>query len=451
MERTISVLHNVNLIDMSAVNGERVKKNKIVVLENGRIQLVLDAHELKGLEQLGYASLDLGDNYLMPGLIDLHVHSTNPFINPMDAVKFSNLFSVLKQIRENLHNCIRAGVTTVRDLGSPPAIVRFMNLIGRGRIVGPRIVPSFSMISCPGGYPDMVPPFNWLLRMIMGGQFAERVIDSAHAERTVHSLADRGAAWIKTVHQEKSYMFGQSRLDILADDIYESIVCTARARKKKTALHTLSVEGFRKGIALQVDTIEHIPLEELSTEDVNMISRGMITVIPTLIAPGLYLADKLQTLKDIINSDDIRLVRKARKHILEIIEQIMAGKQFSTMIDYNYLRQSFSTMIRNVRRLHEAGARIGFGTDAGGTDICLFGLPWMEMGLMAEAGMQNYEILETATRKNAEVLGLDHDLGSIEKGKFADMILVKGNPLEDLHNVSRVMKVWKGGQLVYEK
>jgi imidazolonepropionase-like amidohydrolase len=450
MEKTVSILHNMNLIDMSAVDGQKIKKHKIAVIENGRIQSILDAEKLDDLKQGGHATLDLGDNYLMPGIIDAHVHCTNPFTSPHDAAKISKLIPVQRQIEKNLHNCIRAGVTTVRDLGSPLIIARFIGMIERGRIIGPRIVPSFSMISCPGGYPDMVPSFNWLLQLILGGQFVERVVDREHAVKTAQSLMNKGAAWIKTVYQDQSYMFGHARLNNLADDSYTAIVRTAHERKIKTALHCLSTIGFRKGITCQFDTIEHIPFEDFSTEDVNIISASKTTIIPTLIAPGLYLEDMLQTLNGIITSTDFRLIPVARKHVLEIIEQIKAGKQFNTLFDYHFLRQKFSTMIKNVRSLHEAGARIGFGTDAGGTDICLFGLPWLEMVLMAEAGMRNYEILETATRKNAEILGFEHDLGSIEQGKIADLVLVEGNPLEDLRNVAKVMKVWKGGRLVHD-
>lgn len=259
MKKTVSVLHNMNLIDMSAVDGEKIKKNKIVVIENGRIQSILDTDKLDGLKQSGHAILDLGDHYLMPGLIDAHVHCMNPFTSIHDMAKFSRLIPTQKQIEKNLYSCIRAGVTTIRDLGSPPIIARFMCMIERGRIIGPRIVPSFSMISCPGGYPDMTPPFNWFLNLILNGQLAERVVDREHAVKTVDLILNKGAAWIKTVYQDQSYMFGHAKLNILSDDSYATIVGTAHERKTKAAIHCLSNVGYRKAIAWKFDTIEHIP------------------------------------------------------------------------------------------------------------------------------------------------------------------------------------------------
>jgi len=450
MPQPISILHNLNLIDMSPKVGERIQKNKIIILEGERIQAVLDASELKSFKQRGYECFDCSNTYLIPGLIDLHVHCTNPFINPQDAIKFSHIMAVQGQIRKNLHNCIRAGVTTIRDLGAPPFIVRFMRMIDQGLINGPRIIPSLSMISCPNGYPDMVPSFNFLQRLILGGQFAEKISNCDQAEKIVNVLADKGAEWIKTVYQEQSYLFGHAKLATLPKEIFAAIVHTAHARGKKTALHSISSDGFRMGLSLQVDTIEHLPLEALSNEDVNRLAESKITIVPTLIAPGFYLENMLPKLLTFINTKDDCMVPQAREYTLRIIKQIMDGKQSPTMVDYKDLNQSFGNMIYNLRRLYEAGARIGFGTDAGGTDIDLFGLPCLEMNLLAEAGISNYEILEIATRKNAIVLGIQQDLGSIEQGKLADLVQIEDNPLDDLRNVDRVLKVWKAGRVVYE-
>lgn len=446
--KNASLLRNVSLIDMSG-KGERIKKNKTVAIENGRIQSIHDSADRHEPPLKGHAVMDCGGGYLLPGLIDLHVHCTNPFISPREAIKLTRLAAVMGQVRENLRSCIRGGVTTVRDMGSPPGIALYMNMVDAGRMTGPRIVPSFSMITCPGGYPDMVPPFRGIQRLLLGGQFAERITGEEQAEQTVGRLADRGAAWIKTVYQEESYLFGHPRLSVLSDGAYAALVRAARARKKKTALHALSLKGVRKGIELKVDTIEHLPLEELTAKDARMIAAAGIAVTPTLIAPGMYREDMMPVLRDIITSTDNYLAPGARKETLAIIDLVTAGKQGDTLIDYHFLRKKYGTMVKNLGRLRDAGARISFGTDAGGTDTCLFGLPWLEMRLMSEAGMGNYEILETATRINASVLGFDHELGTIERGKIADMVLVEGDPVKDLRNAARVRKVWKSGKLVH--
>jgi imidazolonepropionase-like amidohydrolase len=449
MAKNILVLRNANLVDMSG-RGDRIKKNRVVVIENGRILAVPDARELPKTSGGGYTDVDCGDNYLLPGLIDIHVHSFNPFIEPNDAVRFPNLLEVQRQVKENLHSCVRGGVTTIRDMGSPPGILRFMNMIERGRMTGPRVVPSFSMITCPGGYPDMVPGFNRVLRTFLGGQFAERVNGAAQAEKTVRALVAKGAAWVKTVYQEESYLFGHPRLSVPDSATYAAIARTARTLQRKIALHALSIAGVQKGIELGVDTIEHLSLDEIPAETARKMTDRGITVIPTFIAPMMYREDLIAKLRDIINSSPNYLVPLSRAHTLSIIDQVIAGAEGPALIDYPFLRKKFAVMTLNFKRLREAGVRVGFGTDAGGTDTCLFGLPWLEMQLMAEAGMENYEVLETATSTNAAILGLENDIGSIMPGRTADLVLVRGNPVEDLRNVASVVRVWKGGRTVHE-
>jgi imidazolonepropionase-like amidohydrolase len=118
-------------------------------------------------------------------------------------------------------------------------------------------------------------------------------------------------------------------------------------------------------------------------------------------------------------------------------------------LNYKLLRKQFPQILDNVARLHRAGAIIGFGTDIGGTDFGFFGLAYKELEHLVKAGMSKFEALQAATITNARILGLQNDLGSIEVGKLADLVLVEGNPLDDVGEVKNVKMVWKEGQIVY--
>ena len=113
-----------------------------------------------------------------------------------------------------------------------------------------------------------------------------------------------------------------------------------------------------------------------------------------------------------------------------------------------YFKDMFPNVIKNIAKLKSAGAKIGIGTDSGGSLIALFGFYGDELKYMASAGISNFEILRMVTAENAGILNMQDRIGTIEKGKWADLIAIEGDPLVDLDSMNNVRMVMKGGAFI---
>ena len=211
------ILRNFQLMDMCSDVFHGWTPRKGLVVEGGRLTGIYEEDQIASIRKKNDQIVDLGGGFLMPGLIDLHVHVANPFIEAGDALKLQNLPGFLRQLEVNLRNCVESGITTVRDLGAPPSIQNLRKKIDKGLVAGPRMFCSNSMISCPGGYPDMVPEFNRLWTLLLGGQMIVRARDEREVTNAVADMVRKKADWIKFVHQDWSYLTGRKRLNILDD------------------------------------------------------------------------------------------------------------------------------------------------------------------------------------------------------------------------------------------
>ena len=448
----MQILHNLKLIDMAS---PKIQEGKMILLEGGRIKEIREEKELAQFQ--GQEILDLKGNYLIPGLSDAHIHATIPFIVGTDGYKnlnFLHLPNVIAQIRRNLRNCVQSGVTTVRDMGAVPTFMqRFQKEVSQGKTPGPRILCSNSLITCPNGYPEFAPYFTGMRKLVFRGQFAEQVSTPQEARNTVRRMVDLGADWIKTAHSDRSFCMGRGRLPTLSDACYEALVDEAHKLGKKVAMHQTWISGFRKGLQFSVETLEHIPLDEkLNNRDVSTFVDKKIAIIPTLKVFGQYLIlDEIQEL--LAQKGSYYLERVPYKFVSHLLNKYRSGikeKEYASeyYFDYKLFQRQFHLGLSNVSRLHKAGAIIGFGTDSP-CDFSFFGLAYTELEYLVKAGLSNFEALQAATRTNAKILGLQTDLGTIEAGKLADLVLIEGDPLRNVSNVKNVKMVWKEGQIVF--
>jgi imidazolonepropionase-like amidohydrolase len=358
------------------------------------------------------------------------------------------LRSIEKQRELNLRNCIKYGITTIRDMGAfPNSIQKWKRKIKRGEAVGPRIYTPNSFITSQDGPPERAPHLPIPLTWIFGGQLAERVSTPAEVRQVALRNLKGGADFLKTQYAEES-MFFRGRLVTLSDECLAALQRVAEEKRVKVAMHHTENAGFKKGIQFNFDSLEHCSLEKLEQADIDQfVAKGM-AIVPTLRVNHSYLeVDETLQWLDAEGKDD---------YAAEPLAQITRGLEAHTRqpyppddrqayLDVNKSGRGFETTLRNLERIKKAGGVIGVGTDSYGCHLNLPGFYWKELQLLTQVGLSHAEALKAATSVNAKILGAESEVGSIAPGKYADFVLVEGNPLKDIACVRNIRRVIKGG------
>jgi imidazolonepropionase-like amidohydrolase len=293
--------------------------------------------------------------------------------------------------RNNLRAWAWEGVTTVRDLGyDADSLFEFRSGLPDDPQFA-RLVATGPLITVPGGYPDVV----------FGGAWSLPVESLGTAREKAEELLDRGADLLKIV-LESGVIFGR-RIPILSPEQAELIVKLAHGRGTRVSAHVTSVEDLRAVIKSRADDIAHMVIDGIVPDSlINRIVKNGIYWVPTL--------------------------------------ELWAGGG-SPLFRAN--------AIENLRLFVNAGGKVALGTDYEGYSIEFeLGMPLREMGLMREAGMTPMQIIVAATSNAAKVCNLERELGTVEKGKIADLLVVEGDPLSDLGSLRRVKLVIHDGVII---
>jgi imidazolonepropionase-like amidohydrolase len=383
-----------------------VMKDHDILVEDGAIKAI----GRKGtLGASGAEKVDMKGAFLLPGLSDSHVHLTSRSdLHGYRRLAVSTPRSAISGVA-NAEKTLRAGFTTVRNLGGPGfADVDLKDAIDTGEIPGPRIIPAGQSIGITGGHCD-----NNLLpyedKAVGGG-----VADGPWAVRQkVRENKKYGAEVIKFCGTggvlSKGTTIGAQQFT--AEEM-RAIVEEAHELGLKVAVHAHGAKGIQTAIEAGVDSVEHASL--ISDESLKL-----------AVEKGTFLS------MDIYVSDFILGEGEAAGILPESLEKEKIVGQAQ--------RERFQAAVK-------AGAKIAFGTDAG---VYTHGLNARQFALMVKWGMSPAEAIRAATLGNAELFGLQDQIGSLKAGKRADIIAVDGDPLADVRQLEDVDFVMKDGAVFY--
>ena len=452
MVKEKKVLYNMQLFDGVS---DCLHQGKMVLIDGGTIQAVEDRAGLEDLQE--YEKIDLQGAILLPGLIDNHVHITNSFLYSMTLETVSVLD---RQTVRNCEACLNSGVTTVRDVGAVPAkIGYFRSKIEAGEIKGPRILTSNAAIANINGCPDWGswPPDPAIVEAL-GGNRVLRPETPRQARQVVEDMVEQGADLIKIFCQSKSWALYRDDIPIFDPESFQAIMDVSRQGGKKVACHISWSNDLERIMDMGVDTAEHSVLDELPDRVIRKFVEQDMSYIPTLVVPFTG-KDVFWKLLDrfIAEKGEQVLEPLALQHQKGMIAWYLGGNypppeeeaRKSPMIDTSIFERNYSRALDNALRIHRAGGRVGVGTDCGGAQMLLFGLLYFqELKQMVQAGFSNHEVLAAATSGNAGILGMEDKIGRIDKGKWADLIAVKEDPLKDIEAMQDIRMVCKNGEIL---
>lgn len=394
--------------------GSAPRPGATLVVKNGRVESVLDGIDAAVAIPVGAESreVDLRGAFVLPGLIDCHVHLGTDLSSPeyrLRGVQESD-GDVTMRALVNARKTLEAGFTTVRDVGGRPgAIFALRDAINRGDVAGPRILASGKSVTPTGGHGD---PTNGLREDLMIFNTPEDGVGDGPGEvmKAVRHQVKLGADVIKItatggVLSQSTAALGQH----FTDEELRAIVSAASNMGRKVAAHAHGTDGINAALRAGCHSIEHATYQD--EESIRLFKQTGAWYVPTLLAGAT------------------------------VVENAKKPGFYPRMVVRKALEVG-PLMVETFRRAHAAGVRVAFGTDTG---VSPHGQNAREFALMVQGGMSPAECIVAATVNAAMCCGIDGEVGTLEPGKAADVIAVAGDPLADVTELERVAFVMRGG------
>jgi len=462
------------LTDVQVVDVEkgRLADERHVVVRGRRIADLVMPNDLSAARAHHHVKreFDCGGHYLIPGLSDIHCHLC---LVSEFGVGIGQIRHLDSQRLRNSEAALQKGCTFVRDCGTALAPINFTRAeIEADRLLGPRIMTSTNAISPRGGMWDVGRVMNTLAEPVFGGRLLHFPSGPRELVRVMTEINGYGCDFFKVYFEERPLYGGKE------DDVFtmftpeeaQLIRQTADRFGKQVSAHTMFISGTRRAIEAGIDIVDHCTTDEpFSVGDAEKMADKGTAIVPTL-SLGTYLAMNCGS-RGYPEDPEVRFFAEQRETLGRRHAQHVAvpelRKSYERFFDWLGEAQpdrkmpmigsvwpervhGFAHHAReSIEKLRSAGVRVGVGTD-GGTGITFCGHLETELESLHRYGFSNGQVLRMATLGNMEIVGREGELGSLEKGKLADMVVLRDNPLQDVSAVSTVLMVFKDGRLYYE-
>jgi imidazolonepropionase-like amidohydrolase len=389
--------------------GTAPKGPSTIVIRNGKIAEIMPGHS-DG--PVGATRIDLRDKFVLPGLIDSHVHLDSDAGGNaalLEAVTDSPAKTAYRTAG-NAKKTLMAGFTTVRNLGDGSgATLALRDAIAVGDLPGPRIIDAGRSISTTSGHMDATLSVSEDLHGSIG---QENLCDGPEScRKAVRMQIRRGVDVVKIattggVNSRIGTGLGRQ----LFDDEVKALVDTAHLYGKKIAVHAHGEDGINAALAAGADSIEHGTM--LDDASIKLFKQAGAYYVPTLSTVNGYIE---------------RLAANPNAYAPDVLAKV---------------KWRIEVTGKSLAKAYPAGVKIAFGTDAG---VSKHGKNADEFELMVKHGMPPSAAIEAATINAAKLLGVDKDVGTLEAGKAADIIAVSGDPTKDVTVLKAVQFVMKDG------
>jgi len=404
----VTVIHAGKLLDKP---GSPPRGPSTVIIRNGKIAEILPGHQ-QG--PAGATLIDLKDKFVLPGLIDSHVHLDSDAGGNaalIEAVTDSPARAAYRAAG-NAKKTLMAGFTTVRNLGDGTgATLALRDAVAAGELPGPRIIDAGRSISTTSGHMDATLSVSEDLHDSIG---QENLCDGVESCRqAIRKQVRRGVDVIKIattggVNSRIGAGLGRQ----LFDDEVKVLVDTAHLYGKKVAVHAHGDDGVNIALAAGADSIEHGTM--MTDESIKLFKAAGAYYVPTLSTVNGYLE---------------RLAANPNAYPPDVLAKV---------------QWRIGVTGKSLAKAYPAGVKIAFGTDAG---VSKHGLNADEFELMVKHGMPASAAIQAATMNAATLLGVEKEVGSLEPGKAADLIAVAGDPIADITILKSVRFVMKDGRV----